>query len=269
VRRFTAEYLETTRAGMWEDSREALAGLGLERRQRVLDVGAGTGELTRVLREEAPGQVVAADADRELLGHTDSPRVCCDGSRLPFRADSFDLVVCQALLVNLPDPAGTLREFARVSSDGVAVIEPDNSAVAVESTVDGEAALAAGARELYLAGIDTDPTIGDARALFAAAGIERTGVRRYDHRQTVEPPYTERELEAARRKASGAGIESDRGAILAGETTAEAFDSLRERWRAMGRRVIEQMQAGEYRREEVIPFYVTSGTVSDDTRADG
>jgi hypothetical protein len=31
----------------------------------------------------------------------------------------------------------------------------------------------------------------------------------------------------------------------------------------MGRAVIEQMQDGRYEREEVIPFYVTSGVVSE------
>jgi ubiquinone/menaquinone biosynthesis C-methylase UbiE len=263
VRRFTAEYLETTREGMWEDSKEALAGLALEKRQRVLDVGAGTGELTRVLREAVPGQVLAADVDRELLAHVDDPRVLGDATRLPFADDSFDLVICQALLVNLPVPAVALREFARVSSDRVAVVEPDNSAVTVDSTVDGESRLAEEARELYLAGIGTDATIGDARSLFAEAGIEEVTVRRYDHRQTIEPPYGEQALEAARRKASGAGIDSDREAILAGETSEEEFDDLRARWRAMGRTAIEQMQDGSYRREEIIPFYVTSGVVSE------
>ena len=263
MRRFTAEYLETTREGMWEDSKGALADLGLEGRQRVLDVGAGTGELTRILREAVPGEVIAADADPDLLAHTEDPRVLGDATRLPFAEDSFDLVICQALLVNLPVPEVALREFARVSSDCVAVVEPDNSAVTVESTVDSESQLAQEARELYLAGIGTDATIGDARSLFAEAGIEDASVRRYDHRQTVSPPYTEQALEAARRKASGAGIETDRAEILAGETSEEEFDALRERWRAMGREVIEQIQTGSYERVEVIPFYVTSGVVPD------
>lgn len=263
MRRFTAEYLETTREGMWEGSKAALADIGLEQRQCVLDVGAGTGELTRILREVVPGEVIATDVDPELLAHTDDPRVLGDATRLPFADDSFDLVICQALLVNLPAPEVALREFARVSSDCVAVVEPDNSAVSVTSTVDNESQLAKEARELYLAGIGTDATIGDARSLFAEAGVEDVSVRRYDHRQTVSPPYTEQALEAARRKASGAGIETDRAEILAGETSEEEFDALRERWRAMGREVIEQMQDGSYEREEVIPFYVTSGVVSE------
>lgn len=263
MRRFTAEYLDATREGMWADSRSALADLELDHCDRVLDVGAGTGELTAVLREESSGDVLALDADTDLLARTSPPRVAGDATRLPFADDSVDLVVCQALLVNLPDPVEAVAEFARVSRNRVAVIEPDNSAVSVESTVGTESELAERARRLYVLGADTDPTVGDARELFAAAGLDDVTVRRYDHERTTQPPYSERELEAARRKASGAGIDSDRETILAGETTPETFDSLREQWRAMGRKTIEQIQDGSYERTETVPFYVTVGRVAD------
>ena len=261
MRRFTADYLEATRSGMWEDSRDALADLELDSVEWVIDVGAGTGKLTRVLREETPGEVLALDADRALLERAGDPRIVADATRLPVRNDSVDLVVCQALLVNLTDPVAAIEEWARASSDLVAVIEPDNSAVTVDSTVETESALAARARRRYLAGVSTDPTVGDARSLFEQAGLAETTVRRYDHRRVIDPPYSEQALEAARRKATGSGIESDRTEILNGETTPEAFDDLKQEWRAMGRDVIEQMQDRSYHREEVIPFYVTVGRV--------
>jgi len=261
VRQFTAEYLETTRAGMWADSREALADLRLGSRERVLDAGAGTGELTRVLREETDGEVIAVDADAGLLAHAGEPAVVGDAMRLPLGTDSVDLVVCQALLVNLPAPVAALQEFSRVAADHVAVIEPDNGAVSVESTVDSEPPLAARARDRYLDGVETDPTVGDAAGLFAEAGLTDVTVRRYDHERRIEPPYSESALEDARRKASGTGLDDDRETILGGDTTAEAFDDLRDAWREMGRAVVEQMQTGEYRRSEVVPFYVTVGAV--------
>jgi SAM-dependent methyltransferase len=261
VRRFTAEYLTATREGMWDDSREALCDLALGTRQRALDVGAGTGELTRVLREESPGSVVALDADADLLAHVPDPGVVGDAARLPFAADAFDLVVCQALLVNLPEPARVLEEFVRVSRDCVAVVEPDNSAVRVDSTVTAESPLARRARELYLGAVGTDATIGAVRGLFQGAGLSEVTVRRHDHEQTVEPPYSEQAVESARRKASGSGIDTDRATILAGETSPEEFDDLRQEWRAMGREVAAQMQDGEYRQREVVPFFVTAGRV--------
>ena len=55
--------------------------------------------------------------------------------------------------------------------------------------------------------------------------------------------------------------DTDRETILAGETTPEEFAQLREEWRAMGRDVVAQMQDEEYRRREVVPFYVTVGHV--------
>lgn len=261
MREFTAEYLAATREGMWADSREALDPLGLERCECVLDVGAGTGEMTRVLREESPGEVVALDADADLLAHVGGPRVVGNACRLPLADDSVDLAVCQALLVNLPDPERAVREFARVASKRVAVIEPDNSAVTIDSTVEAEQPLARRARELYLAGVGTEASFGAARGLFERVGLSDIAVRQYDHERTVSPPYTERDVESARRKASGEGLSRDRAEVLAGGATPEEFDDLREQWRAMGREVVEQMQAGEYRQCEAVPFFVTVGRV--------
>jgi SAM-dependent methyltransferase len=246
---------------MWADSREALDPLALDSRERVLEVGAGSGEFTAVLRAETDGTVVALDADRRLLSGVPPPRLVGDATHLPVRDARVDLAVCQALLVNLPAPGEAIAEFSRVSSDLVAAIEPDNSAVTVESTVDAESRLARGARERYLDGVRTDAALGDATALFEAAGLEAISVHRYDHVRTVEDPYSERDVEAARRKATGEAIADDRRTILAGSTTAAEFDDLRQDWREMGRSVVEQMRAGEYRREERIPFYVTVGTV--------
>jgi SAM-dependent methyltransferase len=249
---------------MWED-RTALADLELDSRRRVLDVGCGTGELTRVLDQESPGEVVGLDADLELLGvtreETGCPSVAGDALRLPFRRNAFDLVVCQALLVNLPDPTATVREFARVSSDLVAAVEPDNSEVAVASTVDPEASLERRAREAFLAGVGTDPALGeDVRSLFATAGLQAVRSRTYYHRTVVEPPYDDHELAGATRKASGAGLADHERELRRALSDAE-YDALRREWRSMGRDVVDQMRRGEYRRAEVVPFYVTVGRV--------
>ncbi|PSP82476.1 SAM-dependent methyltransferase [Halobacteriales archaeon QS_1_68_17] len=262
MREFSADYLRETRRGMWADSRAALSDLDLPARERVLDVGCGTGELTRVLAAETPGDVVGVDADRSLLAGVDAPVVRGDARRLPFPDDSFDLVVCQALLINLADPGAAVREFARVSRDLVAAVEPDNGAVTVESTAGSEARLARRARRLYLGGVATDVTLGaDAADLFADAGLDVVSTHRYDHERTVEPPYDASDVEAARRKASGEGLATDRETMLAGGATPEEIDDLRADWRAMGRTVVDQMQAGRYRRTETVPFFLTVGRV--------
>ncbi|MFC7213558.1 class I SAM-dependent methyltransferase [Saliphagus sp. GCM10025334] len=275
MRAFSEAYLRRTREGMWADSREALSSLDLASRERVLDVGCGSGELTRVLAEEVPGEVVGCDVDRSLLEFArDSsgpeqararlPVVQGDATRLPFADDSFDLVLCQALLINLPDPSAAVREFARVSSAGVAAVEPDNGAVTVESTVPREAPLERRARRAYLGGIETDVTLGaDAREVFESVGLEDVTTARYDHVRSIDPPYDEHALTVARRKATGAGLADDRATMLESDLTGEGYDDLRRAWREMGRDVIEQMQTGTYERTETVPFYVTSGRVSD------
>ena len=259
---------------MWADSRDALADLDLSNRKRVLDVGCGTGELTRVLAAESNDDavVVGVDADHRLLDvaseHT--PCVAGDALRLPFADDSVDLVVCQALLINLPEPAAALRDFARVSTDLVAAIEPNNAAVSVDSTVDSEVDLEARVREAYLRGVDTDVALGEqVDSLFAEAEIDPISTRQYDHKKRTEPPYTEDALRSAKRKASGEGLvdhetELRRGLdeTAAGEAT---YDTLRREWREMGREVIEQMQDESYERVETVPFTVTVGQVAGDT----
>ncbi len=277
---------------MWAD-RSALADLDLPNRRRVLDVGCGTGVLSAALRAETDAPVVGLDADPDLLaaarrgpeGHdhaaengddrddtggegttrADSgapfPVVQGDALALPVRDGAVDLAACQALLINLPDPAAGITELARVSSDLVAAVEPDNAAVTVESTVDREPALEGRARAAYLAGVDTDVTLGAVADRFRAAGLSVVGTRRYDHVREVAPPYDEHALRAARRKATGAGLADDRATMLAGGLSSEAYDQLRAEWRTMGRAVVEAMEHGEYRRREVVPFYVTVGRV--------
>lgn len=259
MRQFDADYLRETRRGMWADSRAALSDLKLDACERILDVGCGEGALTRVLREECSGEVIGCDRDERLLAEFDGPRVVGDAHRLPFADDSVDLVVCQALLINLPDPERAIREFARVARDRVACIEPDNSAVTVDSTVESESGLARRARRRYLDGVETDVSLGpETAAVLRNAGLSNVAMQRYDQTLVVESPYSQSDLEAVSRKASGAGLRERRETMVG---TEEDLDALRAEWREMGRKTIRQVQTGAYRREETVPFYVTVGEV--------
>ncbi|WP_224270090.1 class I SAM-dependent methyltransferase [Haloprofundus salinisoli] len=266
MRRFSAEYLERTRDGMWGGSREALSDLDLPNRRRILDVGCGTGELARVLAEEAPdAQVAGVDADPTLLRvareQTGISVVAGDATRLPVADEAADLVVCQALLSNLPDPSAVVAEFARVSSELVAAVEPDNASVGVDSTVDPEVTLERSVREAYLDGVRTDVSLGSrVSELFADAGLSDVRTRRHHQRKVVEPPYDEGDVESARLKATGEGLDRYETELRRALSNAE-FDALRAEWREMGRSVVDQMRQQEYRRAEVVPFDVTVGRV--------
>ena len=100
--------------------REALA---LAPGSRVLDVGAGTGNLTRHLLA-AGASVTAADLSggclaviaRELPG-VETTQLDGEGLR-PFADASFDMVACYSVLHHVPDYLALVREMARVARPG-------------------------------------------------------------------------------------------------------------------------------------------------------
>jgi SAM-dependent methyltransferase len=107
-------------------------GLGGEPAGRVLDIGAGSGRVSRSL-VEAGWSVTSMDASPEMLAVLarnvpDTTRVCgALGRPLPFADDRFDAVVALRVLKYVPQPEVALREIARVlRSNGRAVLEWTN-----------------------------------------------------------------------------------------------------------------------------------------------
>lgn len=87
----------------------------------VLDVGAGTGAATRAALAAGASSVVAVDPAVGMLAHDASrraPAVAGDALALPFAPATFDAAVAAFSLNHLTDPAGGLREMARVTRRG-------------------------------------------------------------------------------------------------------------------------------------------------------
>lgn len=97
--------------------------------RRILEVGAGEGEIGRRLRSRYP--------DASIIAVEHSPRLAADAHRrtgLPYAAQSathlglktgaFDLVVMCEVLEHLADPEAALREVARVASGDVVLSVP-------------------------------------------------------------------------------------------------------------------------------------------------
>lgn len=87
----------------------------------VLDVGAGTGAATRAALAAGASAVIAVDPALGMLAHDASrrvPAVAGDALALPFPAAAFDAAVAAFSLNHLTDPAGGLREMARVTRRG-------------------------------------------------------------------------------------------------------------------------------------------------------
>jgi SAM-dependent methyltransferase len=104
----------------------------MERAQRVLEVGCGTGAILRNLPDTIPLQV-GLDIDRDYLnlamrktqktGLTQG-----DGHALPYPDGYFDITLCHFLLLWVANPEKVLREMVRVTRPGGAVLalaEPD------------------------------------------------------------------------------------------------------------------------------------------------
>jgi demethylmenaquinone methyltransferase/2-methoxy-6-polyprenyl-1,4-benzoquinol methylase len=96
--------------------------LDLSSSARILDVGAGTGDLSlEALRRQADAMVVAVDFTPEMMarardreGSSAIHWVLADAEHLPFAADAFDGVMSGFLLRNLNGVDQALDEQARI-----------------------------------------------------------------------------------------------------------------------------------------------------------
>jgi SAM-dependent methyltransferase len=112
-------------------TRERLHGvLAPEAGERILEIGPGTGYYTLDMAEWVgpQGAVEIFDLQQEFLDHTMAAAersglsnvvpIQGDATDLPYGDDSFDAVVLTAVLGEIPDRAGALREIERVLRPG-------------------------------------------------------------------------------------------------------------------------------------------------------
>ncbi|TIC89269.1 demethylmenaquinone methyltransferase [Nocardioides sp. GY 10113] len=102
--------------------REVLEAVDPSYGDRVLDLAAGTGTSSQPFLD-AGAEVVPCDfsvgmlqVGKERLPHL--PFTAGDGTRLPFRDDSFDAVTISFGLRNIVDPVAGLAEMRRVTRPG-------------------------------------------------------------------------------------------------------------------------------------------------------
>jgi demethylmenaquinone methyltransferase/2-methoxy-6-polyprenyl-1,4-benzoquinol methylase len=110
--------------------RETVQQLQLLTSARVLDLGAGTGDLAfEVLKRQPEATLVALDFTPEMmrLGRRRAAGsrvqwIVGDAARLPFAPATFDAVVSGFLLRNVPDIGRVLAEERRVARSGGRVV---------------------------------------------------------------------------------------------------------------------------------------------------
>jgi SAM-dependent methyltransferase len=157
--------------------------VGLKDARLILDVGCGSGFVTRDIARFTKGTVIAVDGSLSLVtfAHkilTEYPNVifCMgDAQQLCFADNIFDLVTCNLLLMWADDPQAVVNEMARVVKPNgkvLASLEPDYGGKIhwpenkkVDSLFAGEAIQKKGG----------DPHIGrKLRKLFITAGLDTT-----------------------------------------------------------------------------------------------
>ena len=110
-------------------------------RARVLDLGCGIGLNTVSLAKVFP-QTIACDVDKKVKLAVDdflakfklkTPIIIYDGKKLPFKNNSFDLVVCNEVYEHAPNTNQLLKEIKRVmKSDGILNITAPNKLWPIE-----------------------------------------------------------------------------------------------------------------------------------------
>jgi demethylmenaquinone methyltransferase / 2-methoxy-6-polyprenyl-1,4-benzoquinol methylase len=114
---------------------------GAREGQQVLDIAAGTGDLTRAFSDKVgpSGLVVHTDIneamlrtgrDRLLDEGRDQPTVLCDAEKLPFASARFDIVSVAFGLRNMTHKDAALGEMARVLKPGGKLLVLEFSRVA-------------------------------------------------------------------------------------------------------------------------------------------
>lgn len=99
---------------------------------RVLEVGSGLGLLANEVAARLPaGSVTGIEISPEQLARARPAEnvkfLPGDAARLPFAAESFDVVYCRYLLEHLADPAAAVAEMFRVLRPGGSVFVQENN----------------------------------------------------------------------------------------------------------------------------------------------
>jgi ubiquinone/menaquinone biosynthesis C-methylase UbiE len=175
-----------------------LGDLALPPGARVLEVGCGTGAVTRALAA-LPGVAQAIGVDPSAVfveraralgtGHAALRFEIADGRSLPFADDDFDVVVFHTTLCHVPQPELMLREAARVLRvAGCLAVFDGDYATATLAIGPGDPLEACA--EAFCAHFVHDPWLARRLpALIQAVGLRLRRLRSFGYVEALEPGF--------------------------------------------------------------------------------
>jgi len=110
--------------------------VGVKDADKILDVGCGSGMVTRDIAHLTKGKIIAVDGSNDMIkvaknilkDYKNVKVKYADAESLDFKENSFDIVTCNLLLMWAENPQKVLNEMARVVKPGgivLATLEPD------------------------------------------------------------------------------------------------------------------------------------------------
>jgi len=131
IRKLELQALETA-----EERIPLYIRIGVKDADSILDVGCGSGMVTRDIVQLTKGKVTAMDASDDMINVASDVLIDYDNVELkvgqaenmPFDDDTFDIVTCNLVLMWADDPQKVVSEMARVVKPGgvvLASLEPD------------------------------------------------------------------------------------------------------------------------------------------------
>jgi len=131
IRKLELQAIETA-----EERMPLYLKVGLKDADRIIDVGCGSGVVTRDIAQLTQGIVIGLDesvdmirvASKILGQHKNAFLTVGNAEKIPFQSDSFDITTCNLLLMWTQHPQQVVNEMTRVTKKGgivLATLEPD------------------------------------------------------------------------------------------------------------------------------------------------
>lgn len=92
------------------------------KKDHVLDLGSGTGVISKVIQQKTGCRVTLADVQFNSICNQ-FPIIIYDGKKLPFANNHFSKTLIMAVLHHCSDPMKVLDEAVRVTSNDIIVME--------------------------------------------------------------------------------------------------------------------------------------------------